>query len=62
MHELSLKLSRGAVFYICKDDLDDLKEKVIVWTVVGWVYDFTLWKKDHSQCLNDDLSVAFNFR
>lgn len=44
------------------EDFNDLTDKIIVWAVVGWVYDFILWKKDRSQCLDNDLTVAFSYR
>lgn len=35
------------------DDLQDVLKRVVVWTLIGWVYDFVLYRKDHSECLDE---------
>jgi hypothetical protein len=45
------------------DDLQDILKRVVVWTLIGWVYDFVLFRKDHSGCLDEHYeNISFTYR
>ncbi len=33
--------------------MQDILKRVVVWSLIGWVYDFVLFRKDHSACLDE---------
>lgn len=44
------------------DDLQDILKRFVVWTLIGWVYDFVLFRKDHSGCLDEhyeNISITY---